>query len=224
VPAAAPKPGSSSGAAARTAGAGASSAASSSDAQRRRAYRAGYSRGARGGERPAELTNLSPDLEDAYTAGQRDATQPRPAGPPEGGSSGVAGRAPAGDRRPSGRSSSSPAGASAPAHPLNAAARAASRSFPLPIPSDAGGFLLGLIGYALLWNFIQGGNAQARGWLAAKFLNKPWGIEEGAKQPAGGQPGAAPVNAGGALLPNPPLWPGGPSLAIPGLAPAKVPT
>lgn len=40
--------------------------------------------------------------------------------------------------------------------------------------SDGSGFLLGLIGYALVLNYIRGGPAAVRGWFAAKFMNKPY--------------------------------------------------
>lgn len=38
--------------------------------------------------------------------------------------------------------------------------------------SDGAGFLLGLIGYALLANYLRGGRSAVRAWLAAKFLNR----------------------------------------------------
>lgn len=53
------------------------------------------------------------------------------------------------------------------------------------VVNEGAGFLLGLIGYALLINFLRGGRAQARGWIAAKFLNRPYG----AAQPLPAQPG-----------------------------------
>ncbi len=40
--------------------------------------------------------------------------------------------------------------------------------------NDGAGFLLGLIVYALALNYLQGGAAQARGWIAAKFVNRPY--------------------------------------------------
>ncbi len=49
---------------------------------------------------------------------------------------------------------------------------------------DVAGFLLSLIGYALVLNYLEGGPAQVRGWLAAKFLNQPY-------QPATSAPSAA---------------------------------
>lgn len=55
---------------------------------------------------------------------------------------------------------------------------------PAPI-SDGAGFVLGLLVYALVLNFLQGGAPQARGWLAAKFINKPY------QQPAKGRGTAA---------------------------------
>lgn len=40
--------------------------------------------------------------------------------------------------------------------------------------NDGAGFLLGVVLYALALNYVQGGPGQARGWLSAKFLNKPY--------------------------------------------------
>jgi hypothetical protein len=40
--------------------------------------------------------------------------------------------------------------------------------------NDGAGFVLGLILYALVLNYVQGGPSQARGWIAAKFLNRPF--------------------------------------------------
>jgi hypothetical protein len=42
------------------------------------------------------------------------------------------------------------------------------------IPGNGAGFLLGLVGYALLVNFMRGGMPQVKGWIGAKFLNKPY--------------------------------------------------
>lgn len=38
---------------------------------------------------------------------------------------------------------------------------------------DASGFAFGLIAYALFINYIRYGPAGVRGWIAAKFINKP---------------------------------------------------
>lgn len=40
------------------------------------------------------------------------------------------------------------------------------------IANDGAGFLLGLVAYALLANFLRGGAAGARAWLSAKFVNR----------------------------------------------------
>lgn len=63
------------------------------------------------------------------------------------------------------------------------------------------GFLLGVIAYALALNYLRGGPDAARGWLAAKFLNRPY---------------AAPPAA--ALTPETPARPdfGDVSVAVPG--------
>jgi len=42
-----------------------------------------------------------------------------------------------------------------------------------PGVSDASGFLLGLVGFALFRSYLAGGWDGVRGWLAAKFLNRP---------------------------------------------------
>lgn len=163
----------------------------------RRAYRAGRARGERGDSaRPAWLdrNDIAPEWVAAYEQGQADAA---PDAAPEGASEPTsAPRA----RRVSGR-------VGAGSGPVGSAAQKASRSFPLPIPGDAGGFLLGLIGYALFYNFLQGGPAQVRGWLASKFLNKPYGqVPEGSAPPsspgvggasAGSRPGQTPAPAPG---------------------------
>jgi hypothetical protein len=39
---------------------------------------------------------------------------------------------------------------------------------------DGAGFLLGLFLYAMALNYIRGGAPATRGWLGAKFLNKPY--------------------------------------------------
>jgi hypothetical protein len=39
------------------------------------------------------------------------------------------------------------------------------------VASDGAGFLLGLIGYALLYNYLRWGSSGVRAWLSAKFLN-----------------------------------------------------
>lgn len=40
--------------------------------------------------------------------------------------------------------------------------------------NDGAGMILGLILYALALNYLQGGAPQARGWIAAKFINKAY--------------------------------------------------
>lgn len=42
------------------------------------------------------------------------------------------------------------------------------------VVNDGAGFLLGLVLYALALNYLQGGTPQVKGWLGAKFVNKPW--------------------------------------------------
>lgn len=63
-----------------------------------------------------------------------------------------------------------------PAPTPRAAAPRRARSYGAPHAiNDGAGFLLGLIGYALFINFLRGGPEQVRGWLSAKFLNRPYG-------------------------------------------------
>jgi hypothetical protein len=50
--------------------------------------------------------------------------------------------------------------------------------------NDGAGFLLGLVGYALLLNYLRGGLPAVRGWFAAKFLNIPYTGELGDLAPA----------------------------------------
>jgi hypothetical protein len=66
----------------------------------------------------------------------------------------------------------------------NAASPAAGgRSLPsLPsLPSGGGGpvqtgsgIILGVVGYAILLNWIRGGPSQVKGWILAKLINKPY--------------------------------------------------
>jgi hypothetical protein len=39
---------------------------------------------------------------------------------------------------------------------------------------DGAGFLLGVLAWTLTLNYLRGGLPQAKGWLAAKFLNRPF--------------------------------------------------
>lgn len=57
--------------------------------------------------------------------------------------------------------------AAAPAAP-SAPAKSSSRVK----PPSGGGFVLGILAYALVLNYLQGGPTQVRRWLAAKFVNR----------------------------------------------------
>lgn len=57
------------------------------------------------------------------------------------------------------------------AKPLRAAERQG-----VDVVSDGAGLLLGMVAYALLINYLKGGAPQVRGWLAAKFINKPYTV------------------------------------------------
>lgn len=54
---------------------------------------------------------------------------------------------------------------------LTAPARRQARS----LVADGSTAVLLLLGWAVLLNYLQGGPGQVRGWLAAKFLNRPYG-------------------------------------------------
>lgn len=77
-------------------------------------------------------------------------------------------------------------------------------------PSTLSGAVIGLIGYALLSNFIAGGFPQVKGWFASKFLNKPYTVNVAA-------------NAGPTLTPiSPPISLSGTSLVPPSGIPSPV--
>lgn len=63
------------------------------------------------------------------------------------------------------------------------------------IANDGAGFLLGLFAYALVANFLRNGAAGSRGWLAAKFLNRPMGAAS-AKPNAPAKPAGPDARAG----------------------------
>ncbi|MFE7413139.1 hypothetical protein [Streptomyces laurentii] len=96
-------------------------------------------------------------------------------------------KGPAKKRATSG-SQTQPSGSTPQPNAPAAAAPAAGQEPPapaeLPIPEalkrgnggamDTGaGIVLGVVGYALLVNFLRGGPSQVKTWLAAKFVNKP---------------------------------------------------
>lgn len=53
------------------------------------------------------------------------------------------------------------------------------------------GFVLGLLGYAVGVNLLQGGPAQVRGWFDAKFLNRAYTPAKPATSTATGAPAGA---------------------------------
>jgi hypothetical protein len=145
------------------------------------------------------------ELREFYEQGRNDADERTPSPPPTD----------APDAAPS-----EPA-AGPPPRPAPARPRARGGGAP-QIVNDGAGFVLGLVGYGLFINFLRGGRAQARGWVAAKFLNRPY------------TPPAAPVigpshgsGFGGGLTPGstggltPPTTTGA---AVPASAPAVVPS
>lgn len=136
----------------------------------RRAYRAGYTRSAAGDtERPKWLdaNDVPPHVQEAYAKGQEDAAaRGVPSSPPS--------ADPPSSKRPPRGDSGGASLAKRYRPAVNAPTEAIARRSPVPIAGDAGGFLLGLLGYALVFNFLQGGMPQVRGWLSAKLLNKPY--------------------------------------------------
>lgn len=72
------------------------------------------------------------------------------------------------------RAKASEAPAAAPSPPPSPAPRVPSTSSTSSTGGNGAGVLLGMLGYAVLVNFLHGGPAQVRGWMAAKFLNKPY--------------------------------------------------
>lgn len=142
---------------------------------RDRAYRAAYEAG-QGGRPLEELGDpaaLSPEVVQAWESGNEDRLSPQT--PPTGGQ----------DR--SGQAQAAGAGARTGGLAAGATGRVAARS-PLPLSAEPGGFLLGVLGYTLALQFLQGGAGQVRAWLAAKFLNRPAGSSSsGAAAGAGGR-------------------------------------
>ncbi len=72
---------------------------------------------------------------------------------------------------------------------------------------DVAGFLLSLIGYALVLNYLEGGPAQVRGWLAAKFLNQPYQPAVTPPSAAASPSSPAPPSTGSAPRPASPARP-----------------
>lgn len=129
--------------------------------QRQRA--AAREQGKSGADRAASTRGRA-DLESAYDEGAGEAAAPsEPAA--AAGATGKAAAA-AGSTRSGSRSGSSGKGG---------------ESFPKPTLKpprtvnvhDSAGFAFGLIVYALVVSYIRYGSAGPKGWLAAKFLNKP---------------------------------------------------
>lgn len=67
------------------------------------------------------------------------------------------------------------------------------------VANDGAGFLLGLLAYALMANYLRGGTPAVRAWLAAKFLNRAGsaGTPVAATPPRPAQPTAAQIRVGG---------------------------
>jgi hypothetical protein len=79
------------------------------------------------------------------------------------------------------------------------AARPAARRGGGGLVDDGAGFILGLVAYALLVNYLRGGVPAVRGWLAAKFINRPY-MGASAGSPAQAAPPPAQADFG---YPNP---------------------
>jgi hypothetical protein len=152
---------------------------------RDRAYAAAYKAGRAGKPAPDDADEPT---RQAWETGAEDRTAP----PAE----------------PSNPRSSPAKGSSTSPSPLTRTAGGASRAFPLPIPGEPGGFLLGIVAYTLALNFIQGGAGQVRAWLAAKFLNRVGGASSSAppaaKPPAPAATYPSPTPRVGAIAPGGP--------------------
>lgn len=116
------------------------------DADLERAYNAGQA----GGAIPADLKG-DPDAHQFHSWGGEDAGHPA---------------APPAEPSPPSTSDNKP---SPPAARNTSSSKASG-----PI-AEGSGFLLGLIAYAMAINFLRGGPNQLKGWLGAKFLNRPYG-------------------------------------------------
>lgn len=68
----------------------------------------------------------------------------------------------------------------------NAAMVATGARRPINIAGEGAGLVLGVIGYALVLNYVRGGPAAMVGWVKSKFLNEPYT----ANLAATGKPGA----------------------------------
>lgn len=71
--------------------------------------------------------------------------------------------------------------------------------------AEGAGAILALFAYPLLVNALRGGPAQAKGWLAAKFINQPYGAAAAGsgkrtrtRTPAPQRPGPGPAPRPGA--------------------------
>lgn len=95
-----------------------------------------------------------------------------------------------------------PAAAPAPVPADDSTGPAASRGGGRRLSNEGSGALLAFLLYPLLVNGLRGGPAQAKGWLAAKFVNAPYGGPAPARKkqqkpnpqpkPGGGHPGVSP--------------------------------
>ena len=130
----------------RQAGTPADDRAAAGDRRRQAAYQQGLS--------GADLDpSYPPDLQDAWEAGRSEAA--------------TRARAP----QEQILTDEGPGPAPAPSRSGGPGARPTSTA---TVSQQGAGLFVGLIAYALLVNYIRGGTPQVKGWLAAKFMNKPY--------------------------------------------------
>ncbi len=79
--------------------------------------------------------------------------------------------------------------------PSTSSARPTTVSKPVRLPSG-GGFVLGVLAYAVVLNYLQGGPTQVRRWLAAKFVNRTGDATSASSGRSGGGGGGGKVLSG----------------------------
>lgn len=121
------------------------------------------------------------DQADEYAAAREAADQTgqqQPPDPPAGEPADRATGAPAGGRNPRGARRATGGRIARGERMFDSAARDAGRLSLLPprrlTARDGSGFLFGLLLYVLGLNYVRHGPDGVKGWLSAKFLNKPW--------------------------------------------------
>lgn len=81
--------------------------------------------------------------------------------------------------------------------------QAAGNSISFDGVDDGAGFLLGLIGYALVLAYLRNGPAGVKGWMRAKFLNEPTAASKAKPRASTAPPGPTIIPAGTPWSPQP---------------------